>query len=259
MQQYDAVILAGGETSELLKPVSPYNNESLIIIGQYPIIYYVYQALRISPKVNNIVVSGPVEALRNVLGNDGRLFFAEAGEDAIDSLQNALEALTEMPMTDKILILPSDIPFITTEAIDDFISRCEDYKADFYYPIIRQEINEDKYPGVKRTYIKIKEGSFTGGNLFIISHDVIEKAIAKAKLIVQHRKNPLAIIRMFGTAIFIRYLFKQLTLPYAEKTFRRIIGIAGKAIISPFAEVGVDVDKPSDLELAQQHLSDKVF
>ncbi|MDR1159943.1 MAG: NTP transferase domain-containing protein [Syntrophomonadaceae bacterium] len=257
--QYDAIILAGGETSELLKPVSPYNNESLIIIGQYPIIYYVYQALKASSHINNIVVSGPVEALRNVLGNDDRLFFAESGEDAIDSMQNALNMLKEMSLTDKILILPSDIPFITTEAIDDFITRCEDYSADFYYPIIRQEVNENKYPGVKRTYIKIKEGSFTGGNLFIINHKIIAKAVSKAKLIIQQRKNPLAIIRMFGAAIFIRYLFKQLTLPYAEKTFRRIIGISGKAIISPFAEVGVDVDKPSDLELAQQHLSDTVF
>ena len=36
-------------------------------------------------------------------------------------------------------------------------------------------------------------------------------------------------------------------------------GIRGRAIISPYAEVGVDVDKPSDLELAHRYLSDVRF
>ena len=33
-----------------------------------------------------------------------------------------------------------------------------------------------------------------------------------------------------------------------------MVGIRGKGIISPYAEVGVDVDKPDDLRLAQQYL-----
>jgi len=57
--QYDAVILAGGVNSSELKKIAPYDNEALIIIGKYPMIYYVYNALRQSSQVRNIVISGP--------------------------------------------------------------------------------------------------------------------------------------------------------------------------------------------------------
>ena len=50
--QYDAVILAGGENSSELRKIAPFDNEALIIIGNYPMIYYVYQALRAVPAIN---------------------------------------------------------------------------------------------------------------------------------------------------------------------------------------------------------------
>lgn len=77
--QYDAVILAGGESSSELKKVAPYNNEALIIIGGYPMIYYVYSALRATSSINNIVVSGPVESLRNILPVTKGCFLWKAG------------------------------------------------------------------------------------------------------------------------------------------------------------------------------------
>lgn len=74
---YDAVILAGGENSSELRKIAPFENEALIIIGNYPMIYFVYQALRAVPAINRIVVSGPVGALRSILPRDERLFFVE--------------------------------------------------------------------------------------------------------------------------------------------------------------------------------------
>lgn len=257
--QYDAIVLAGGESSVPLKEMSPYNNEALIIIGQYPMIYYVYQSLVQSPHIRNIVISGPVEALRNLLGKNDRLYFTAAGEDAVASFCNALEQLEQVGATEKLLVLPSDIPFITADAIDDFIFRTEATEADFYYPLTSREVNENKYPGVQRTYVKLKEGTFTGGNLFIIRHQAVQPALNKAREIIARRKNPLAIIRLFGVPVLVKYLFNQLTLEYAEKIFLAVLGLKGKAIISPFAEVGIDVDKPSDLELAQKYLANTNF
>lgn len=49
---YDAVILAGGESSSELRKMAPYDNEALILIGKYPMIYYVYQALTASPMIH---------------------------------------------------------------------------------------------------------------------------------------------------------------------------------------------------------------
>ena len=251
---YDAIVLAGGESCAALKEIAPYNNEALIIIGQYPMISYVYQSLTRSAHIRKIIICGPVEALQEALGNDERLLYTESGENAVDSLSKGLDLLDMVGATEKILVLPTDIPFITTEAIDDFIDRSENHEADFYYPLIRREVNEAHFPGVQRTYFKLKEGVFTGGNLFIIKQQAVKPALSKAREINARRKSPLAIIRLFGIPVLVKYLFNFVTIEYAESVFFNALGVKGKAIISSFAEIGVDVDKPSDLELAHKYL-----
>jgi GTP:adenosylcobinamide-phosphate guanylyltransferase len=254
--QYDAVILAGGESTSELKKIAPYDNEALIIIGNYPMIYYVFNALRDSKHIRNIVISGPVEALRNIFSRQENLYFATSGQDAIESFNHAVNVLQEQAeITEKLLILPTDIPFITTAAIDDFIAQCESKEADFYYPVTSKEINERKFPGVSRTYVNLKEGTFTGGNLFLLKTQVIDKCLDIGLKLVKRRKNPIAMARLFGFSLVWKYIFKQLSIGMIKSRFYEVTGIKGEPIISQYAEVGVDVDKPSDLNLAQQYLT----
>ncbi len=256
--QYDAIILAGGQSASELKKIAPYDNEALIIIGSSPMISYVYRALRASQNVGRIVVSGPVSELRPVLGKDPDLMFVEGGDNAMASFANAVELLKGEQISESLLILPTDIPFITTAAIDDFIAQSEQYQADFFYPITSKDVNEHKFPGVSRTYVTLQEGTFTGGNLFIIRSRVVDQVMDIAQELVRRRKSPLAMAQLFGLGLVLRYIFKRLSIPAVEKRFGAVTGVTGKALISGYAEVGVDVDKPSDLHLAQAYLIDPV-
>jgi molybdopterin-guanine dinucleotide biosynthesis protein A len=252
--QYDAIILAGGENNPDFKGIAPFDNEALILIGNHPMVYYVYKALRESPLVRKIVISGPVDALKAQLPFDEQLFFVAGGSKAIDSFANAANFLSQEGISPKILISPADIPFITSAAVDDFITQCQAYPADFYYPIVARESNEKKFPGVKRTYVNLKEGVFTGGNLFLLSATVIDKCLYIGGQLEQRRKAPLEMAKLFGFKLVLAYLFKQLSIPQAEKRFFEVVGIKGKGIVSAYAEVGVDVDKSSDLEIARRYL-----
>jgi GTP:adenosylcobinamide-phosphate guanylyltransferase len=257
--QYDAIILAGGESSSELKKIAPYDNEALIIIGNYPMIYFVYNAVRQCPGIRKIVVSGPVDSLRNILPREELLFFVPSGNNAVESLSNAVELLKKEGTSEKILIMPTDIPFITREAIEDFIEKCEKSQNDFYYPLTSKETNEKSFPGVKRTYVRLKEGVFTGGNLFMVKTQLIDTFLDLALKLVIRRKNPLAIARLFGLGLVWKFITGTLSLVAAEKRFYQVTGIKGKAIISTYAQIGVDVDKPSDLDLAQKYLGDMKF
>ncbi len=256
--QYDAVILAGGENSSELKKIAPYSNEALIVIGNYPMIYFVYRALRETPNINNIVVSGPIESLQNILPHDERLFFAEGGQNAMETFAKGADFL-KGKISEKVLAVPTDIPFITPEAISNFLSSCESSDAELYYPVTSKEVNDRKYPGVTRTYVRLKDGIFTGGNLFLLRSDIIPACLDFGQKVISRRKDPLAIASLFGIGLVLRYLLGQLTIKSAEKRLFKVAGIRGKGIISPYAEVGVDVDKPGDLLLAQQYLGDISF
>ena len=64
--------------------------------------------------------------------------------------------------------------------------------------------------------------------------------------------------RLFGLGLALQYLLNRLSIPAVEKRFAEVMGISGKALISDYAEVGVDVDKPSDLHLAQTYLAGSI-
>lgn len=251
---YDAVIMAGGENNSELQKIAPFDNEALILIGQYPMIYYVYQALRAVPIVNHIVVSGPVESLRSILPKDDKLLFCEGGINAVQSFAHAVDVLSGHGLSPMVIAVPTDVPFITPEAIVDFLERCQAEDADVYYPITSRAVNERKFPGVRRTYVKLKEGVFTGGNLFLLRSQVIPACVEIGEKLVARRKNPLAIAQLFGLGLVLSYLLGRLSIKQAEKRFYKVSGVRGKGIISPYAEVGVDVDKPDDLKLAQKFL-----
>lgn len=253
--KYDTIILAGGESSSELRKIAPYDNEALIIIGNCPMIYYVYNALKAASKVNRIIISGPVDALRNIFPRQEDIHFVNSGANAIESFNNAVKMIRQWgDATPKLLVMPTDIPFITPEAVDDFITRCEASDADFYYPVTSQEVNEKKFPGVNRTYVTLKEGTLTGGNLFLIRTSVVDKCLDIGLKLVIRRKSPVAMAKLFGLGLVWKYVTKRLGFPEIKKRFWQVTGIKGEPIISPYAEVGVDVDKPSDLILAQQHL-----
>lgn len=259
MQQYDAVILAGGVNSGALRKYAPYESEALIIIGAYPMIYYAYRALRQSARIGRIIISGPVESLRELFKKEENIVFAHSGADAIDSFSNAVEAVGIDNLSEKVVVMPTDIPFITAEAIENFLDKCEAIEGDFYYPLVSKEVNEARFPGVKRTYVKLREGIFTGGNLFLVRTAVLHQSIDIAKKLVAKRKSPMAIARLFGPKMMIKFVTRRLSIRDAQERFHEVVGLAGVGVISDYAEIGVDVDKPSDLKLAEQVLANLRF
>jgi len=217
--KYDVVILAGGENSSDLRKIAPYDNEALIIIGNYPMIYYVYKSLRSSPLVENIIVSGPADSLRSILPREDNLYFVNGGENAIDSFSQAIELLDKIGTTEYLLVAPTDIPLITSEAIEDFMHQCEKYDADFYYPVTSKKVNEEKFPGVARTYVRLREGVFTGGNLFIMRKAMIPKGLEFAKQMVENRKNPLKMARILGISLAWKLIWGRLAIPVLKSGF----------------------------------------
>ena len=60
---------------------------------------------------------------------------------------------------------------------------------------------------------------------------------------------------MLGVGFILKFLFHRLTLADVEKRGSLVVGFEVRAIVSDFAEVGMDVDKPADWKLAQKYLN----
>lgn len=246
---FDAIVLAGSSQTGSLQP-----NRALIPIGEKLMVQYVVTALKEAPSVGRIAIVGPVDELKAIYGEHPRIVLAEQGDTQISTLLNGVKALRPKD-EDRIIVATSDIPLLSSEAVEDFLQQCAQREGDVFYPIVPKEINERRYPGVKRTYVRLRDGVFTGGNLFLIRAGIIEPCAAKAEELVRLRKSPLALSCQIGPLFIVKYLLHRLSLRETEMKFSKLLGIRGYGIISNYPEVGIDVDKPSDLELVKRILA----
>ncbi|WP_324716322.1 NTP transferase domain-containing protein [Carboxydochorda subterranea] len=253
----DAVVLAAAGNRGRLREVSEAPYEALIPIEGRPMVAYVVEALAQARRVSGIVVVGPdpvVEAARKALGEPvgTRLKAVAPGARLIDNLERGLAEAT----TEHVLVVTSDIPLVKAHMVDDFVRRCEQSPEmqDVWYSIVERRMGEHRYPGVKRTWVKLADGSFTGGNVFVVRRDIVELTRPILTRAIEARKSPLTLARLLGLRAVVRFMLGRLTVAEAERRVGRMLDIRGKAVATPYAEIGIDVDKPSDLELARRFL-----
>lgn len=136
----DAIVMAGGRTDRLPLPYKA----DLLLHGR-AMVDYVVAALQAVTEIGGVRVH------------------RGSHDDLVPNLLEALEAVADDGRY--VLVVSCDIPFLTPEAVQDFLSRC-DGTADVYYPIVSRAACERQFPGVRRTYARLREGTFTGAICF---------------------------------------------------------------------------------------------
>ena len=248
---YDAIILAGGENSKRLNTCTTECYEALIEIAGKPMVTFVAEALAASNRVENIYILGPAEELARYQF-PANTHLLEGGGTIAETIEIGIAALGH---SRRVLVATADIPLLTVEAIDDFLNQCGKVEADLYYPIVSQEVNERRFPGNKRTYVRLKEGTFTGGNIFLVNPLIVNKCMKVANKFIENRKNPLKLCQILGLKFVMKFLLGALNLREVERRVSELLGITGAVIMSRYPELGIDVDKPSDLELVRATFS----
>lgn len=246
----DAVVLAGG-TLKSLATDENVATKALVDINGRPMLAYVLDALRGSKRIEKIMVLLPSSVPRAswtkkvdlILPGDGSLS------------ENFYAGLSKVDSNKKVLVVSADIPMLTSEAVDDFLDRCEEIDASVYYPIVSKATIEKKYPHVERTYMTLHEGKFTGGNLFLVDPRAAIKNKELLRKVIEARKSPFKLIQILGLSFIIKFIFHRLTVKDLEEKVSDLIGAKGVAVNTSYVEISIDVDKDSDLELMREKLT----
>ncbi|HHW73086.1 MAG TPA: NTP transferase domain-containing protein [Firmicutes bacterium] len=249
MTKVDAIVLAGAPNKGPLQEVDAAKWEAAIPIHDKMMVSYVVEALQDSEYIAKTVVVGPTE-IKGALPPG--VTFVQSGNSLTENIFLAMDHLEKQ---NNVLMVTCDIPLVHAEAIDDFLERCAELPGDVYYPLISKEANQQAYPGSQRTYFTLKEGCFTGGNVLLASPQAILNSRWVMDDVISQRKKPWMLVRMLGFMFIIKFLTKRLSMGELEKRASSILGYKGVFIITPYPELGTDVDKPSDLELVRKVLA----
>ncbi len=251
---FNVVILAGSSKKDDLEEQESVNNKSFIIINDQPMLAIILKTLKKVKSIEKIVVVGSAEELSG-LQKKGFSFNIVNQEDSF--LNNIAAGMQKVEPNTPCLVISADIPLLTKEAVEDFILRCSPHDCDLYYPIIQRDDCVKRFPEVERTYIHLKDGTFTGGNIMMVKPGWIISKIDDLNMYLSYRKRPWKLVQTLPLFLIFKYLIRRLTLKEVEDYLSRLFDIKARTVITPYVEIGVDVDKPSDLALVKKVLSSK--
>lgn len=240
-----AVVLAGGEPNDALAREVGVAAKALMPLRDRPMSAYVLEALRASRCVDQVVYVGPTT--RRLDGLYARAL--PPGRRMVDSLALGVGAalgLLEPAATSRILVLTADIPWITGEGVDRFVSAAPD--AALVYPAIAESSAREQFPDQRRTFVRVGGERFTAGNLMLIEPAIVPALLPFVDRAYRARKNPLALANLVGLDLALRLAGGWLDFETLERRVGRLLGAEVRVQVSRDATLGADIDKLSHLE-----------
>ncbi len=255
----DVIITAGGipRPDEPLYPVTQGGPKAMLEIAGKPMIQWIIEAAVASDLVDRIVLVGL--PLNDRIRSDKPVDCVDDQGEMVANIQaGAREVLRVNPAARQAILLSSDIPAITTGMVEWFIRTIQDTDHDLYYTVIPKAVMETRYPNSRRSYTRMKDGEYCGGDVIGLRPQVMLQSSPLSVKLTAARKSSLHQAALLGFDTLILLLLHQVSLQQAEKIASKRLGIRGIVIVSPYAELGMDVDKPHQLDLLRADLAGRI-
>jgi GTP:adenosylcobinamide-phosphate guanylyltransferase len=254
----DAIVTAGGipQPGEPLYEYTQGKSKALLDVAGKPMIQWVLDAVCGATTIERVVIIGlPSES--NVSCPKAVAFLPNAG-GMLDNIKGGVNKVLELnPRATHALLVSSDIPAITPKMVDWVVKTSMETNDDVYYNVIARDLMETRFPGSKRSYTRLKDMEICGGDMNLIRAMTVTGNEELWNRIIAARKSVLKQAALIGYDTLILLLLRRVTLEGAVKRASRRLKVKGRAIVCPYAEVGMDVDKPHQLEIMRQDLGRK--
>lgn len=254
----DAIVTAGGvpQPGDPLYEYSQGKSKALIDIAGKAMAQWVLDALTESSRVESIVLIG-VEQSSGLTSPKIRAYLPGQGH-MVNNILAGLNKLIEMnPNTGHALIVSSDIPAITGKMVDWVVDEAMRTNDDIYYNVIPRQVMEKRFPNSRRSYTHLKDAEVCGGDMNVARASLAQSDAEIWDKLIESRKNVFKQASLIGFDTLLLLLLRQITLDRAVSKVARKLKLSGRAIVCPYAEVGMDIDKPHQLEMMRADLAQR--
>jgi GTP:adenosylcobinamide-phosphate guanylyltransferase len=254
---YAALVLAGRRGGgDPLDGTFGARHPALTPVADVPMLLRVVRALEQARMVEGLAVSiDETDALDSLAALSdrrarGTLHYHTSLSSPSRSVRDALGDCVTLPA----LVTTADHALLTPEIVDHFLHSADAHETDVAIGLVPETVVRSAYPSTTRTYLRFRDGGYSGANLFAFRTPQAHRASEFWVSAEQFRKRPWRLASVFGPGALLAFAFRRLTLDEALERASRVIGCRVRAIVLPFAEAAIDVDRPSDVALATQIL-----
>ncbi len=252
----DCIVLAGGvpQEEDLLYEYTRGQPKALLDVAGKPMVQWVLDALDAAPSVRHIVFVGLAREY-GIISPKITHYVPDQGSMLKNILAGIDRILEGDPTTQQVLISSSDIPLLTAAMVETFLRQCADTGVDIYHSIVPREKMEQRFPGSRRSYVRFSEGEFAAGDIHVVAPRVAHAHQDLWDDLLNSRKNAFKQAMRLGPAFFTKLVAHRLSLAELERLALEKFGLHVRAMIVEHPEMGMDADKPFQLEICRRELA----
>jgi NDP-sugar pyrophosphorylase family protein len=254
----DAIVIAGGipKPEEPLYEFTQGQPKALLDIAGKPMVQWVLDALGGAKTIDQVVLIGLSE--EDGLESPKPITYVPNQGGMLENVRAGIEKVLELnPQATHVLGVSSDIPAIEAEMVDWIVNTNIQTDLDLYYTVIPRQVMEERFPNSNRSYTRLKDVEVCGGDLNMIRASTVKTNDELWNRILAARKNVFKQAALLGYGNLFLLLSRQVTIEGAVKRVTKRMDITGTAVVSPYAELGMDIDKPHQLEILREDLKRK--
>jgi GTP:adenosylcobinamide-phosphate guanylyltransferase len=252
----DAIVTAGGvpQPGEPLYEYTQGISKALLDVSGKPMIQWVLDALTAASTIDRVLIMGlPADS---EISCPKLVSYLPSQGDMVANIRAGISELLRInPQAQHVLLVSSDIPCITSEMVDWSVKTTMQTDEDAYYNVISRQVMEKRFPTSNRSYIKLKDVEVCGADMNVVATRLVTTNDEIWIKLVNSRKNALKQAALLGYDTLFLLLLHAITLEDAVKKVTKRLNITGRAILCPYAEVGMDIDKPHQLEMLRADLA----
>lgn len=250
MGGYNLIILAGGEKGPLYDTTG-FASKALLPIHGKPMLGWVIEAFKDNSDIENIVVVGGEELEQCA----SLRYVAKRVPAGLNLLQNILAGIHYVKSAiynykekhNGYIISFCDAVFLTPEIVNNTVSNIVAHKADMHLHYVEKSTIEAEGLPAERTYIPICDKKYTGSTIYYIKKfSKLRTMLDLFSTLRKNRKDPLGLLKALRC--------EGMSLDEIETELSNRLDAQIKISESPYARLGMDVDKPKDLEIAKSLL-----
>ncbi len=252
MSAVTALVLAGSRAGrrDPLAVAGRIAHKALLPVAGVPMLSRVMTTLKACPEIGTIVVcaqdaAGLVDGLAGAEG----VVTCEAEAGPSRSVAAAMERFGT-----PLLVTTADHPLLTAAMVTYLLGAAQP-GIDVTAGVARASVIRAAFPRTSRTWLRFRDGAFSGCNLFLLSTPQASGVLAFWETVERERKRPLSLARLIGVRALLLYALRLATLDGMVRLLGRRTGARLAVVELPFAEAAVDVDKPEDLVLVETILA----
>lgn len=231
---------------------------SLIDIHGKPMVQWVIDALDASRSVRELYIIGlPPDS--DIKTTKQVHFLSDAGGLFENIRAGVMRVAEDDPEQGRVLVVSSDIPALRPEMVDWLADQVgNDSHSLIFYNVIPREVMEKRYPDSNRSYVHFRDLTICGGDMNIIDKRLFAEDRPIWKQLAEMRKHPLRQAGLLGFENIILVAFRLVTLKTAVKRVCKKLSLSARALVCPYAELGMDADKPHQLAILRNDLKGDV-